>query len=288
MVKSTATFSGRSRRELSRLPLRRAGRVVVWLVIVVVIARGTLAILDPTRPSRVLMTVAASQPSAPSPAMLWVASAFARAYLTLNAGGDQAAARFFASAANASTASLTGGSASRVTAVAPVAWVQQDASHALITVDAVVSTAGRSSVDRFLVVPVAQRAAGVAVYAEPSLTAAPAVDVSAGSPAREASNPPAAPAAVSALLEQFFPAYFAGQDLTYFEAPGASVTQPQPGLRFESLTSAEQLYSNRDGSVEIRASVIVHDSFTGASYPLQYQLTVKQLDRWVVTNLDAQ
>ena len=142
--------------------------------------------------------------------------------------------------------------------------------------------------ERFLAVPVAQTPAGVAVYGEPALTAAPAIDQSAGAPAREPSDPPPVSAAVSALLAQFFPAYLAGQNVTYYEAPGVSVSEPAAGLQFQSLTSAGQLYPNPDGSVEIRASVVVRDAATGASYPLQYQLSVKQLDRWVITAVEDQ
>ena len=105
MIGSSESSSPASRRALrpafANLPLRRAGRYVVWLVIVVVIARGTLAIVNPPRATRVLVSGAVPA-FAPSPQMLWAAGAFTRAYLTVSgSGSDQRAGDFFASAADA-------------------------------------------------------------------------------------------------------------------------------------------------------------------------------------------
>lgn len=269
------------------LPLRRIGRYVVWFVIFLVIARGVVAIVRPSTASRVYER-SSTAAFTPSPQMLWAATAFARDYLSVGTtNGDGSAQRFFATGANASVAS-PGNYSSYVTSAEPVTWAQDgNANHALITVNAVVAVRGHQ-VERYLAVPVAQTQAGIAVFAEPSLTAPPAVDPTAPGPPGELASAPPAPAGVSTLLTQFFSAYFAGQDLTYYEAPTANLPEPSAGLKFESVTNTQELYTNPDGSMEVLASVQVGDTTTGATYPLQYQLAVKQLDRWIVTSIDGQ
>ena len=99
-------------------------------------------------------------------------------------------------------------------------------------------------------------------------------------------NLSSAPAAVTGLLERFLPAYLAGGDLTYLEAPGMDIGHPPSGLRLNSLQSVEQVSGRPGGVLDVRASVVVSDARTGDTYPLVYELAVRRLDRWVVTAIN--
>ena len=272
--------------------VRAGGRVVLWAVLLVVLARGLGAIFggEHDRTAGVAGRPAAGFPDAEARA---VAARFARAYLSVSPGGDQRRDRVVAGL-------LADGLSDRAAPVVPrrspgarVAWAtvaREDSlgdSRALITV-AVFFDDGRA---RDLTVPVARdRDGGLVVFDLPYFTAPPArAQLAADEPV---ALPDEVAGPVGGLAERFLRLYVEGaprSELAYLLAPGSRVDALAAGL---SLVAVDEV-GEPPGTVQtgghrtVLASVRVRDEATGAVYPLRYRLRVTQRDRWYVAAVEG-
>lgn len=255
---------------LDGLP-RVAGRVLLWLVIVLVGVRGIESIAaTPTNHKE-----AATTANAAGNEVGVFAVRFAEAYLSFTPGQtvayQQAVSGFLARGLSDQTVLPSSGQGVTV-AEAMVAREQSlSGSRAIVTV-AVFLSDGQV---RYLAVPVAKdKHGGLDVYALPSLVAPPV----AGTAAAVATTavPATDTAAATALARGFLTAYVSGEQgasLSQWLAPGTVLAAMPTGL---SLTSTGGLgvISRSAGRLVLQAEADVADSASGAVYALAYRLAL--------------
>jgi hypothetical protein len=260
--------------------LKRLGRAVLWLVVVVLLLRG-LASSFSTDPAPTV---------APSPAKavaVWpddearaFAADFARAYLSYSPGEPQSLERFVTPELASSIAPDFGDGEERqaVGLVSVARTVKLDESTALVTVAAVVN-----GDTRFLAVPVARDSRGGLVVSDlPSLVAPPAravVDTPTLEPIASSER-----AAIEDVLSRFLRSYLAGDSsaLEYLVPAGVRIralAQKYELLGVTSLALAAPAKGNRR---EVWATVRARDVESRATYGLRYRLQLVREDRWYV------
>ena len=142
----------------------------------------------------------------------------------------------------------------------------------------------------YLAVPIVRASAGeVAAQGVPALVAGPAgVGESV-----EAPQPLAGPdaGAIADLARRFLPVYLSApsaQELSYFLAPGASVTPPGGGLEVAEVASVKQLGSSEGPRRSVLAEARVRDSVSGSSFGLSYRLEATRSEgRWYVERVEG-
>ncbi|HEY3735037.1 MAG TPA: conjugal transfer protein [Streptosporangiaceae bacterium] len=267
-------------------------RVVLWAVLIIIAARGVLAIaLNQTTPSKSQGAPAASgAPSGGFPVSLAEAYAqqFASVYLNFSqATASQRAQRLVPFLPNGSDPQLGWNKAGILTLDSDqVAGIDvRDSQHAVVTLLARVNGGLME-----LGVPIYAANGAMAVSSEPAWLPAPAhasVPVPAG-----AESDPTAQAALMTQLPAFFAAYASGNSATMarFLAHGASVTGLGGTVTFSSISG---MYvptggDTRQITVSVTWQIPVRAGAAAAELQMTYDMTVvSQNSNWYVKSIRA-
>lgn len=272
--------------------LRTAGRIALWLVLGLVLLRGLAAILggDSDAEGRRPDPADAARAFPDTEAQAFAVS-FARAYLSFVPGKQE----WVAPALQPYLApGLREDAGLRVPEKGPAQIVEQATvartealgpRRGLVTVALTVSSDVVTT--RYLTVPVARdEYGGLAVADLPSFALPPAranVEDAAVQPL-----PVAEEARIEALLERFFPVFFAGppEQLDYFLSPGTRLRALPERYGFLGLDSLEQASGGTGSRRVVVATVEVRDRRTRAVFALSYRIALERKDRWYVTGLN--
>lgn len=266
--------------------LRSGGRIVLWVLLVVVLVRGVGDILSGSaRPPGAPWGVAARR-SFPGSEAAAFAVGFARAYLTWRPGEPERHARavgdFLASGLRDRAAALLPrrGPGERVAQATVARESNLGGARALVTVVCFLADGNT----RYLTVPVARDPGGrVVVFDLPALSApTPIADAAAAEPQPLTGEQAGS---MSDVVRRFLAAYLGGggpHDLTSFLAPGASVASMPTGLELVSIGQVGQSGKATAARVPVAALVRVHDRGSGAIYSLRYRLELVRRERWYV------
>jgi hypothetical protein len=283
-----------SRGSLVRTPgglLKRFGRVLLWLLVVVLLLRGLAGLVQPRDRGRVVQAPRAASIAWPDDEARAFAAEFARAYLSFRPRNvDQSARAVQAFAAPELASSIVpeyAGDAERRTVVSVVVArsVALDARHALVTVAVVVDGAPAA---RYLTVPVARDVTGgLAVSDLPSFAAAPArasVD-----PDAAESLPMSERAAIEPAVSRFLAAYVAGDAsaIEYLVPAGVRIAVPGPGLEFAGVVSLELAAPAAGRRRIVLATVRARDRAGGGVFSLRYRLLLVREERWYVAAVNT-
>ena len=266
--------------------LKRLGRAVLWMLVVVLLLRGTASVLEPRRPAPAVQEPRTTSVPWPDDDARAFAADFARAYLTYSPKDPDASARavrsFAAPGLGDSIAPEYDGEAPRqaVASVTVARIARLDARHALVTVAVAVEDATEM---RYLTVPVARDAAGGLVVSDlPSFAAAPArasVEDAVTDPLPVSERP-----AIEPVVSRFLRAYLAGDasGLEYLVPAGVRIAAPS--LRHQLVDVVDLALAAPVSGRErlVLASVRARDAATGAVFSLRYQLRLVRQDRWYV------
>lgn len=276
----------------SRTVGRAAGRVLLWLALLAIVARGAYGLLLP--PSQIAEGTPPSPAEAAARDQAEVAFAvgFARAYFTFEPGEAAAHAEALATYLAPGLDEHAGLELPDEGPAQAVAQATLARAHrigpdvVLVTLAVELAAPRRRTV--YLSVPVGRDpAGGLAVVDYPAVTSPP----ERGELPLAASGEPLPPdlrPGVEALLERFFPAYLAGAtaELTYFLPPGTrlqAVAAPWSDVALLEVGVAE---APRAGRLLARATVRARDEATGALHLLRYRLELVRAGRWYVAALD--
>jgi hypothetical protein len=266
--------------------LKGAGRVVLWVLVVLLLLRGAADLMR--------ADVAPQARETPAPAITWPDEAakayaveFARAYLTYSPRHREQYTRalggFVAPELLASIAPehRDDGAAQVVEAATVAGSAAVDDRHALVTVAAAVSSDAVST--RYLVVPVGRDGdGGLTVYDLPSF-AAPAgqglLPATQGEPLTGADRAP-----IEDVVERFLGAFLAGREdeLDYLVPAGTRIGALAEGHELVGMVSLAQVGPASAETREVLATVRARDVSSGAVYALRYRLALVRQDRWYV------
>jgi hypothetical protein len=275
--------------------LARLGRLVLWLAVVLLLARGAADLFATHRPT--------TRPGRTGERVVWPDDAarafaveFASAYLH-HSGGDEPGdyARRLAGFASAELAAELvprledRGSRQAVQAATTAGSVPVDDRRALVRVAVRIAVA-EGVTTRLVTVPVARDdRGGLVVYDLPSF----APPVSRAQAARPQSQPlPAADRAeIEDVLARFLRAYLAGaaDDLTYLVPPGVRIDAVAGRLELASRVAVAEpvpAARSRDGRL-VLATVQARDVETRAVYALRYRVRLVRRDRWYVADING-
>lgn len=253
---------------------RAVGRVVLWALICVVLARGLADILAGSAPDAERPRSAAA--TFPNAEARTFAVRFARSYFD---GGSLHS--FFSDGLSdhAAIDPLRRGPGTKVAWAMVAREAFLGSSRALITVAV---SAGRYT--RYLTVPVARdRDGGLAVIDLPSMSPPPPRGNVAATEAAPLTDSDAGP--IGDLAERFLRTYLGGagpRELAYYLAPGAGVMPMPPGLRLVAVDQLDGMRARR-GHRGVRVLARVRDDQSGTEFALRYRLEVAQRDRWLVS-----
>jgi hypothetical protein len=266
-------------------------RALLWLVLIVIAARGVIAIvLNQTTPVKSSGAATASSPSSGFPSSLAEAYAlqFGSVYLNLSQASQaqraQQLATFLPSGADAQLGWNKAGSLTLQSD--QVAGIDvQNATHAVVTLLARVNGQLME-----LGVPIYAANGGMVVTGEPAwLGAPPAVTP----PAQSAGSSDAATESVlSAQLPSFFQAYASGNQasMARFLAHGASITGLGGAVTYSSISSVH--VPTGGDTRQITVSVVWQIPSQAGAAPAQLQMTydmtvVSQNANWYVQSIRA-
>lgn len=283
----------RPRSESARVPgirtagglVRRLGRAVLWLLVVVLLMRGLASVLEPREPTPTVQA-ASSAPTWPDDDARAFAADFARAYLSYSpehADASTRAVQAFAAPELADAIAPQYGERAPRQAVGPATVARTarlDARHPLVTVAATVEGAPTT---RYLTVPIARDGAGGLVVSDlPSFAAGPA--------RASLQPPPMEPlavserAAITPVVSRFLRAYLAGDasGLEYLVPAGMRIGAPAQGQ--ELLDVGELALAGPASGRErlVLAAVRARDVASGGVFSLRYRLRLVRRDRWYV------
>lgn len=257
------------------LRLRRIGRLALWALLALLLFRGVEGVLSSPTPqaSQGPADVNGSPLREESSAF---AVRFARAYLaepSLRSLGD-----YFAGGTSPNVGSRTPG---RDVAQAEVTQTRRLSGDRAIVTIACELLGGRVL---YLAVPIVRDSAGgVAALGAPSLVAAPET---AGLEAERTQPLSGADAgAINELVDRFLAAYVSTTepaDLSYYVAPGASVT-PLGGLRLVGAPRVREPQDEGGPARTIIASVHAREESSDVTYVLNYRLELVKHERWYVS-----
>jgi hypothetical protein len=266
--------------------VKRLGRAVLWLFVLVLLLRGLASVMEPREPAAVVQEPRAATPSWPDDDTRAFAVDFARAYLSYSPtrpDASAAAVQAFAAPELANSIAPEYDDRARKRSVGSVTVARTarlDARHALVTVAATVE-GDRTA--RYLTVPVARDATGGLVVSDlPSFAAAPS---------RAALDPPATEplpvserTAIDPVVSRFLRAYLAGDSsgLEYLVPAGVGITAPKLRHELVDVTSLSLAAPASGRERVVLAAVRARDKQGGAVFSLQYRLRLVQRDRWYV------
>jgi Conjugative transposon protein TcpC len=263
-----------------RSTARLVGRIALWALVVLVLARGVGEILGSGGDRPAPSASGAGAHTSDDPARAF-AVGFARAYLTADGSlrayvPDQLAAR--------GRPERETGEPVAVAAATVAAERRLSADRVLITVGCELD-GGAST--RYLAVPVARDAGGrLAVFAPPAIVAGPGVaDVVVEEP-----SPLEGPEAgsIERLVERFLARYLSAGDaagLGYLTIPGARMEPAGPDLELVEVVSVGEGGLRRRGRRTVVVEVRARDGATRVVYPLEYRLGLVRRDRWYVAEV---
>lgn len=271
----------RSRGDTARWAAKRAGRVVLWITIGVVLLAGVRAIVAPAR-ATVSAPASPSMPSFPMAAVEAVAARFSMAYWTYDPTQPDARASalsaFLPPSADLTVGWNTQGTEQALTAM-PAGTHRLDQHRVVVTVATEV-TGGRWL---YLQVPLSAQGSTITVTGPPA-EVPPPTPRSAPQP----QTPPQDAELTSQLqptLGAFFAAYAGTGDLAYYAPPGVHIAGLEGALNFVQLESV----SVNAGSGDTRSALAMvqwKDPVTRASLVQSYRLQLVAVGgRWYVASV---
>jgi hypothetical protein len=278
----------------SRELVAQAGRVLLWLAVLLVLIRGLDGIANARHGASRVPSVSGQTTAEawPDDAARAFAVQFATAYVTHAPGADPAAyARRVDGFASAELADQLapafdrGAPAQAVQAAIVAGIVRLDGRRALITVAATLTTGGGQGA-RWLTVPIARDdRGGLVVYDLPSFAAGPAR--AAGGPVQ--GDPLFGPdsGAITDVVNRFLRAYLVGDTgaLAYLVAPGTRIAATTGGLRLLDVDAIETVPAAAGGRVLLIA-VRARDLVSRVTYALRYRVQLVRRDRWYVAAIN--
>lgn len=258
---------------------RRLGRGLLWLLVIVLLARGLTSMLatDDAASRPVVKPLVHATPTWPDDEARTFAADFARAYLT----APQPSLERYVTPDLASTvaAEYEPGARQQVGAVSVARVASLGPAQALITVAAAVGDD-----TRYLAVPVARDpGGGLVVTDQPALVGPPPRAV-VEAPSLEQIDSGERPA-IEDVVKRFLTAYLAGdgEGLEYLVPPGTRISPV--GRRYElvGITSLLLAAPPKGRARTVWTSVRARDEESRATYGLRYRLQLVRDDRWYVS-----
>lgn len=276
--------------------LARLGRLVLWLTVGLLLARGAGDLLASERPAeRRDVDRGPAGIGWPDDAARAFAVEFAIAYLNHPPGDTPGA--YARRLASFGSTQLVGGlvphvddrGAEQVVRSATVAGATTlSTRRALITV-AVTVTTGKAPRARYVTVPVARdEHGGRVVYDLPSFAAAPARAAIAPAQGDPLYGPERAP--IEDVLARFLRAYLAGdtEGLTYLVPPGTLLAAAAGGrLELLELGSIAATGPTAGGERVVLANLVARDLTSRVTYALRYRVRLVRRDRWYVADING-
>jgi hypothetical protein len=273
--------------------LKRAGRVALWITVLILLARGLDATFStPPRPTVIVKPVGPGWPDDQARAF---AAQFAATYLahdpkvSVDAYQTRLAELANPEVAQTIAAEVTDDQRPQQVAGATVAGHRLiDRTHALITVAATIQRRGHADIVR-ITVPVARDQHGALTVNDlPALAPRPAnatVPAQAGDPPQLGFR-----GETDDVLTRYFQAYLAGDTgaLRYLSPPGAR-TGSVGGMRLERLGQVSLAAPRgRDGSQWLLVTITASDPQARARHQLRYRVRlVRAESRWQVAEVLA-
>jgi Conjugative transposon protein TcpC len=281
------------RAEPASVLLRRIGRVVLWVFIAIVVARGLGAIFsgDPELSTQAQAEGPPAAQTFPDDEARAYAVQFTRAFLTFTPAHPdyhELSVRPFLAAQLRESGALElpeRGPSQTVTAATVARAKLLGRNRALVTVAATVVS--RTVTTRYLTVPVARDSAGgLVVYDYPAFSSPPPAGSVPTDDPRTLEGPGAKE--IADLLRRFFSAYLDGRqldDLSYFLTRGARVTPLVQRYRLRDVLGVSQVGEGVGPNHTVLVTVRARDLETRAEYTLRYRAAVVLRDRWYVKAL---
>ena len=275
-VRTHAGRGGVERRTLGAA-LRSVGRVALWTLVALLLAKGAAAVLA-SPPKQVAGS--ASQGAADDPTSAF-AVRFARTYLS---GSSRELTPLLAPGVSDETIPDAAGTDAPVEQVEVAGARDLGAGRAIVTVACELG-GGRTL---YLAVPIVREGAGeVAALGAPAVVAGPAGVTR--SPARPGPLAGSSGAAIADLVRRFLPAYLSATDpgdLSYLLAPGARVTPLGGALRLLAVGMVKQEGDGEGPRRTAIATARVREP-GGASLRLAYRIEVVRRGRWYVEGVEG-
>ncbi|MCA1680021.1 MAG: conjugal transfer protein [Actinobacteria bacterium] len=287
--------AARRRAEPASVLLRRIGRVVLWVSIAIVAARGLGAIFsgDAASSTQAQAEGALAAQTFPDDEARAYAVQFTRAFLTftpMHPEYHELSVRAFLAAQLRESAALElpeRGPSQTVTAATVARAKALGRSRALVTVAATV--VNETVTTRYLTVPVARDSAGgLVVYDYPAFSSPPPT----GSVPSEQPKTLDGTGAkeIPDLLRRFFAAYLDGRqldDLSYFLTRTTRVTPLPQRYRLRDVLGVSQVGEGIGPRRKVLVTLRARDPETRADYTLRYRADVIRRDRWYVEALEG-
>lgn len=266
--------------------VRRLGRGVLWLLAVMLLARGFADLLAQPEPVTSTPSQRPAAPSWPDDEARAFGAAFVREYLTVSRRDVRALAGFVSPELAESIAPELGAYPGRgvVEAVVFARSTRLEAHHALLTF-AATTAAGT----RYVTVPIARDDRGGLVVDElPSFAAPPGV-------ASVAAAPPTPLVGserdeLQAIVERFLRAYVAGDagGLAYLVPAGTQIATPAAGsFEFVELVSLSLAAPASGSRRSLLVVARVRELGSGAVFSQSYRLRLERRERWYVADVNG-
>ena len=286
--------AGRPRRDGVRAPttggvVRRLGRAVLWLLVLVLLLRGLASVLEPRPTATVAAAPSGSIAAAwPDDGARAFAADFARAYLSYSPDdADELAETVRAFVVPELASSIVpqyreDAQRREVGSVSVARVARVDDRHAVITVAA--SATGGT---RYLAVPVARDDRGGLVVSDlPSLVAPPSRAVV--PPVSLEPLPTGERGAIEDIVTRFLADFLAGDSGALRYLTPADVRIAALGQRHElvDVTALALARPARGRTRDVVATVRARDA-AGVTYGLRYRLRLVREDRWLVAAVET-
>lgn len=275
--------------------LRQIGRVVLWLFVVIVVARGIGAIFsgDPERLTGAQAGGSTVAQAFPDDEARAYAVQFTRAFLTftpMHPDYHELSVRAFLATQLRESAALElpeRGPSQTVTAATVARVKALSRGRALVTVAATV--VNKTVTTRYLTVPVARDSAGgLVVYDYPAFSSPPPTGSVPSEQPKTLDETSAKE--IFDLLRRFFAAYLDGRqldDLSYFLTRSARVTPLPQRYRLRDVLGVSQVGEDIAPRRKVLVTLRARDPETRADYTLRYRADVIRRDRWYVEALEG-
>lgn len=271
-----------------RRPVVWVGRALLYSVLALLLLEGLVATVRGTRASAVSAPHGSNFPTEQASAF---AREFALSYLTYSANAPSAWADGLAGFAPRSSSAQSDGwdNAGDQRAIAAESWglTQHSVSSASVEVGVLVEPKAGPEHWVYLEVPVVTGTGGLAVDSTPVFVGGPAQATIPVPP--PFNSEPGLSNQLQGMVSAFFNAYGSSNTaaLSYFLAPGTSVTSLGGTLRFSSLSSLS-VRASPSATHEAVAVVVWDDPASGASLTQDYSLALTEIGgRWYVAGMGA-
>jgi hypothetical protein len=271
--------------------LRMLGRVALWCLVLVLLARGLNDVLAAREPAPLASAPRVAAAVWPGDEARAFAVRFARAYLGFAPGGGSARASELQAFVSPELATAIvpieagRGRPPEVRDVVVEHAARVDDRQALVTVAA---TVAGSTAPRLLTVPVARDASGGLVVSDLPAFAAPPPRAAVSVPELDP-LPAADRAAIEDVLERFLRPFLAGHgdELAYLVPPGTRIEAVAAPLELVEIDDVTALAGGTSEARWVLASVRASDRASGVSYGLRYRVRVVRGERWLVAAVES-